>query len=74
MEHGAPSRQRHLPDGWRQVAIIVSAVVMLAASAVGSGAFGGTPIEEAADGALATDATPVAPAVPAFAIWSVIWW
>lgn len=73
MEHGAPRRRRHLPDGWRQVAIVVSALVMLAASAIGSGAFGGTPIEEAADGALATDATPVAPAVPAFAIWSVIY-
>ncbi len=60
-------------DARRQAAIVVSAVVMLIASAIGSGAFGGTPIAEAADGALATDATPVAPAVPAFAIWSVIY-
>lgn len=60
-------------DVARQVAISVSAVAMLVASAIGSGAFGGTPIEEAADGALATDATPVAPAVPAFSIWSVIY-
>jgi hypothetical protein len=46
---------------------------MLAAAAIGSGALGGTPIAEAAGGALAADATPVAPAGPAFAIWSVIY-
>lgn len=57
----------------RRAAVVGSAVAMLAASAIGSGAFGGTPVEEAAGGALAADATLVAPDVPAFAIWSVIY-
>lgn len=57
----------------RRIAILLSAVAMLVASAVGSGALGGTPIDEAAGGALAADATPVAPAGPAFTIWSVIY-
>ena len=51
----------------------VGALVALAGAAWGSGAFGGTPIEEAADGALAADATLLAPASPAFGIWSVIY-
>src|SRR5699024_1039509 len=40
---------------------------------LGSGAFGGTPINQAADGALSADATPLAPAGPAFSIWSIIY-
>ena len=39
----------------------------------GSGAFGGTAIPDAAGGALAADATLIAPAGPAFSIWSVIY-
>lgn len=42
-------------------------------AAIGSGAFGGTPIAEAADGALAEDATLVAPDGPAFGIWTPIY-
>lgn len=53
--------------------VAVSAALMLVGATVGSGALGGTPIAEAAGGALATDATPVAPAGPAFAIWTVIY-
>ncbi|WP_063060165.1 tryptophan-rich sensory protein [Nocardia sienata] len=40
---------------------------------IGSGALGGTPIAEAADGALAADATFVAPGGTAFVIWSVLY-
>lgn len=57
----------------RRVAVLAGAVLMLVAAVIGSGAAGGTPIAEAAGGALAADATPVAPAGPAFAIWSVIY-
>lgn len=57
----------------RRAGFAVAAVAMLVASVVGSGALGGTPIDEAAGGALAADATPVAPAAPAFGIWSVIY-
>ena len=40
---------------------------------IGVGVFGGTPIAEAAGGALSADATYLAPASPAFSIWSVIY-
>ncbi|WP_432491708.1 tryptophan-rich sensory protein [Kineococcus auxinigenes] len=65
---GTPSR-----DGLRRGAVAVGALVAVIGSAVGSGAFGGTPIAEAAGGALSADATLVAPAGPAFAIWSVVY-
>ena len=39
----------------------------------GSGAVGGTPINEAADGWLSATATLLAPAGPAFGIWSIIY-
>ena len=60
-------------DTFRQVGVLVLALVAIAGAAVGSGAFGGTPIAEAADGALSATATPVAPASAAFSIWSVIY-
>jgi len=57
----------------RQVVVLVSAILAIVGSFIGSGAAGGTPIAEAAGGALSADATPVAPDGPAFAIWSVIY-
>lgn len=57
----------------RQVVVAVSAVVAVVGSAIGSGAFGGTPIAEAGGGALSAEATLVAPDGPAFAIWSLIY-
>ncbi|WP_432513643.1 tryptophan-rich sensory protein [Kineococcus sp. SYSU DK001] len=60
-------------DGARQAVVVASAVLGIAGAAVGSGAFGGTPIASAAGGALAADATLVAPAGPAFAVWSVVY-
>lgn len=60
-------------DTVRQAGVLVLAVLATAAATVGSGAFGGTPIDQAADGALSATATPVAPGGPAFSIWSVIY-
>lgn len=60
-------------DVLRQAVVVVSAVAGIAGAAIGSGAFGGTPIASAAGGALSADATLVAPAGPAFAIWSVVY-
>ncbi|MFC8598636.1 tryptophan-rich sensory protein [Isoptericola sp. NPDC057191] len=57
----------------QQVAVTVSYVVCVVGSMIGVGVFGGTPIAEAAGGALAADATLVAPASPAFSIWTVIY-
>lgn len=60
-------------DTLRQVVVLVSLLLAIGGSLVGSGALGGTPIAEAAGGALSADATLIAPAGPAFAIWSVIY-
>ncbi|MEE1620947.1 TspO/MBR family protein [Zafaria sp. Z1313] len=52
-------------------AAAVAAAIFLAF--VGSGAAGGTPIQEAAGGWLDSDSTPLAPGTGAFRIWSVIY-
>ncbi|HEX5856871.1 MAG TPA: TspO/MBR family protein [Microbacterium sp.] len=70
----APGRtQADGRDIGRQVAVISSVVFMIIASFVGSGAAGGTPIQDALGGALDSDASYLAPATPAFSIWSVIY-
>ncbi len=60
-------------DRLRQVLVLVGAVLAIGGAALGSGAFGGQPIQDAAGGALSADATPIAPATPAFSIWSLIY-
>ncbi|MFE7405096.1 tryptophan-rich sensory protein [Isoptericola sp. NPDC057559] len=57
----------------QQVAVTASFLVCVVGSMIGVGVFGGTPVSEAAGGALAADATLVAPASPAFSIWTVIY-
>ncbi|HAQ59556.1 MAG TPA: tryptophan-rich sensory protein [Microbacterium sp.] len=57
----------------RQIVVISALVFMVIAALVGAGVFGGTPIAQAQGGALAADATVLAPATPAFSIWSVIY-
>lgn len=64
---------RETRDIVRQITVGASAVFALVGAFVGSGAAGGTPIQEAAGGALAADATLIAPDGPAFSIWSVIY-
>ncbi|MEL4320264.1 tryptophan-rich sensory protein [Leifsonia sp. YIM 134122] len=60
-------------DYARMITVAVSAVIAVVGSFIGSGAAGGTPIQDAAGGALAADATVVAPGSGAFSIWSVIY-
>lgn len=60
-------------DRVRQVIVTMSMILAIAGALVGSGALGGTPIQDAAGGALSADATLIAPAGPAFSIWSVIY-
>ncbi|SFK43321.1 TspO/MBR family protein [Cellulomonas sp. KH9] len=60
-------------DRVRQVTVLVGAAIAIVGATVGSGAFGGQPIAEAAGGSLSATATPVAPDSPAFSIWSVIY-
>ncbi|APX33539.1 hypothetical protein BH708_13380 [Brachybacterium sp. P6-10-X1] len=57
----------------RRLAVTASFVVAIVGSAIGAGALGGVSISEAADGLLASDATLIAPAGPAFSIWTVIY-
>lgn len=57
----------------QQVVVTVSLLLCVVGSMIGVGVFGGTEVEDAAGGALSADATLVAPASPAFSIWSVIY-
>lgn len=67
------ARKKTRADLYRQIAVTVSVVVCIVGSMIGVGVFGGTPIAEAADGALAADATRLAPAGAAFSIWTVVY-
>lgn len=53
--------------------MLVAVPVTLVMAMAGAGVFGGTQIQNASGGALSADATPLAPAGPAFSIWSVIY-
>ncbi|WP_104081673.1 tryptophan-rich sensory protein [Cryobacterium sp. Y11] len=60
-------------DRLRQTVVLVSAILAIVGSFIGSGAAGGTAIQNASGGALAADATLIAPAGPAFSIWTPIY-
>ena len=60
-------------DIMRQSTIIAAAVFMIIGAAVGGGAFGGESVPELQNGALSAEGSYLAPAGPAFAIWSVIY-
>jgi hypothetical protein len=57
----------------RQIAVVSSLGFTLVAVLVGVGGLGGTAVESSQGGALDSDATYLAPAGPAFSIWSVIY-
>lgn len=57
----------------RQSLIIAAATFMLTAAAIGAGAFGGASVDELQDGALSAQGSYLAPAGPAFSIWSLIY-
>lgn len=65
--------QQRSVDRAQQVVVTVSFLVCLVGSMIGVGVFGGTPIASAAGGALAADATLLAPASPAFSVWTVVY-
>ena len=65
-----PAVQRS--DRLRQVAVTVAEVVCVVGTLVGVGVIG-TRVEESSGGALAADATLLAPAGPAFSIWTPIY-
>lgn len=59
-------------DRLRQLTVTASEVFCVVGTLVGVGVLG-TPVETSSGGALAADATRLAPAGPAFSIWSVIY-
>jgi len=65
--------EHRVSDLVRQIAVISATCYMLVAAAVGSGLLGGTPVQDLQDGALAADGSYLAPAGPAFSIWTVIY-
>ena len=68
-----PGRSVRGGDVVRQAVVAASALVAIAGLAVGAGGFGGTGTADASGGAFAATATLIAPAGPAFSIWSVIY-
>lgn len=65
--------QPTMADRVRQITVIVGSVVAIIGAFLGSGAAGGTTVQDAGGGAFAADATLLAPDTPAFSIWSVIY-
>lgn len=57
----------------RQILVIAAATFMLIAAAFGAGAFGGESVDELQGGALSAQGSFLAPAGPAFSIWSLIY-
>lgn len=57
----------------RSSLVIVAGVLGMLGAAYGGGAFGTRPVNLAVDGWLDADSTLLAPATPAFSIWSVIY-
>jgi hypothetical protein len=57
----------------RQLVVTLSLVACILGSMLGAGVFGGPPVAEAAGGALAADATRIAPGSGAFTIWFVVY-
>jgi hypothetical protein len=59
-------------DRARQVSVTLAEIFCVVGTLYGVGVLG-TPVQDSAGGALAADATRLAPAGPAFSIWSVIY-
>lgn len=60
-------------DRARLITVTVSEVLCILGTLLGVGVFGGEAVNQTAGGALSADATLLAPAGPAFSIWSVIY-
>jgi hypothetical protein len=57
----------------RQIVVIIAFCFMIVAAMVGTGLLGGTSVQDLQDGALDADGSYLAPARPAFSIWTVIY-
>jgi hypothetical protein len=57
----------------RQIVVISAFCFMIIAAMVGTGLLGGTPVQDLQNGALDQDGSYLAPARPAFSIWTAIY-
>ena len=57
----------------RQIVVLSAISFMLVSALLGTGLFGGTSVNDTQSGSLDSDSTYLAPAGPAFSIWSVIY-
>ncbi len=67
------SRSWRGSDLARQIVVLSALSFMLIAAVIGAGAFGNSAVQDQQGGALDTDGSYLAPAGPAFSIWSVIY-
>ncbi|WOF22453.1 tryptophan-rich sensory protein [Microbacterium betulae] len=69
----ARAADRRRADVVRQTVVVAATVFMIVAAMAGTGLLGGTPVQELQGGALDVDASYLAPARPAFSIWTAIY-
>ena len=69
---GEPATVVTTADRRRQVSVTAAEVFCILGTLVGLGVLG-TAVEDSSEGALAADATLLAPAGPAFSIWSLVY-
>lgn len=67
------TQQSRPNDLARQIIVIAAATFMIIAAMVGTGLLGGTAVQDLQGGALDEDGSYLAPASPAFSIWSAIY-
>ena len=72
-EPGQRTEGRAGRDLTRQILVISAFCFMIVAALFGGGLFGGTPVQDVQDGALDSDGSYLAPAGPAFSIWTLIY-
>ena len=60
-------------DLTRQIVVVSAFCFMIVAAMVDTGLFGGTAVQDLQNGALDADGSYLAPARPAFSIWTVIY-
>ena len=73
MSEPRKTRQSAGKDIARQIVVISAFCFMIVAALIGVGMFGGTPVQDVQGGALDEDGSYLAPASPAFSIWTVIY-
>lgn len=69
----APLTQQRSANWNAEILTAAAIAIAIVGSFLGSGALGGTPVQDASGGYLSADSTLLSPSGPAFSIWSVIY-